>query len=108
LNTALARRFSAAWASAPALGAVLTARFVPGSRLAAFYGMGATQRGFWRFAGSALLSTIVFTPALTALSGVIGRPLAQAISINELAPGLLAAIVVIYSAMRIAASAVKL
>lgn len=104
VNTALARRFSAAWANAPALGAVLTARFVPGSRLAAFYGMGATQRGFWRFAGYALLSTIVFTPALTALSGVIGRPFAQAISINELAPGLLVAIVVIYGAMRATAA----
>jgi pimeloyl-ACP methyl ester carboxylesterase/membrane protein DedA with SNARE-associated domain len=103
VNTALAVRYSAAWAVAPTLRTAFAALATPGSRLAAVYGMGASRRGFWRFAGYVLLSTMVFTAALVALAGVIGRPFAQAVSTNELAPGLLAAIVVIYGAMRIAA-----
>ena len=59
---------------------ILLSRFTPGMRLPTYFAAGLLRTSFTRFAGYFALAVMLWTPALVALSAVVGAPLAARIA----------------------------
>jgi pimeloyl-ACP methyl ester carboxylesterase/membrane protein DedA with SNARE-associated domain len=73
---------SSAWFSRHGMKFVLLSRFLPGTRLPAYFAAGVLQTDFWKFAFYCLLGAAVWTPVLVGVSAALGEEVTRAVLIQ--------------------------
>jgi membrane protein DedA with SNARE-associated domain len=76
------RRF-AEWFEVQALRAILTSRFVPGTRLPLYLGAGACRTSFRRFALWTGVAVLAWTPSVVIASRLVGTPLERWLALGR-------------------------
>ncbi len=82
---------------------MLLSRFMPGSRLPAYFAAGAGPMRIWRFMAYAFVAVALWVPVFVMFSALVGGNVAGLVLPHNLSLGILAAFAVIYPLCRLAA-----
>ena len=84
-----------------AFKSTLMSRFMPGSRLPAYFAAGAGPMRIWRFVVYAFVAVAVWVPVFVTISALLGGGVANTVAPHNVSLGILAAFVVIYPVVRL-------